>query len=189
MLLKTLTFFSATFLTLFILWVIGLLWFAANISLSKPKSIEMTTDAIIVLTGATNRIDEGISLLRDKKADKLFISGVNKDIEDVSRITTDKDILPCCIELGYKAENTMGNAAETKEWILDKNIENIRLVTSNYHMMRSMLEFKKTLPDIEIIPHPVTPKNFAAWKKEFWPITFSEYNKTLLIALQFNQAK
>ena len=147
------------------------------------------TDAIIVLTGATNRIDEGIKLLSEEKSEKLFISGVNKEIDDIRKITTFEGNIPCCVELGYKAENTSENATETHEWILDKNIKTIRLVTSNYHMMRSMLEFRKTLPDIKIIPHPVVPKDFAAWKKEFWPITFSEYNKTILIALQFNQAQ
>ncbi len=181
-----------TFITLFVIWLLGLLWFATNVTLAQPKDVDIETDAIIVLTGATNRIDEGVALLQHKKSDLLFISGVNKDIKDVTEITTLKGPIPCCVELGYKAEDTKGNALEAKEWLdnlkEDKNIETIRLVTSNYHMMRSMLEFKKTFKNLKIIPHAVAPKGYAPWKKEFWAITFSEYNKTLLIGLQFNQS-
>lgn len=181
-----------TFITLFVIWLLGLLWFATNVTLAEPKDVDMKTDAIIVLTGATNRIDEGVTLLKDKKSDLLFISGVNKDITNIHKITTYKGEIPCCVELGYKATDTKGNAIEAKEWLeskkRDKKIETIRLVTSNYHMMRSMLEFKKTFKDLTIIPHAVAPKGYAPWKKEFWAITFSEYNKTLLIGLQFNQS-
>lgn len=192
MLIKTLTFLTMTFITLFVIWLLGLLWFATNVTLAQPKDIDVKTDAVIVLTGATNRIDEGIALLIENKSDLLFISGVNENVQDVSMITTHKGTIPCCVELGYKATDTKGNAIEAKEWLeskkRDKKIETIRLVTSNYHMMRSMLEFKKTFKELRIIPHAVAPKGYAPWKKEFWAITFSEYNKTLLIALQFNQS-
>ena len=88
MLIKTLTFLSMTFITLFVIWLLGLLWFATNVTLAQPKDVDIETDAIIVLTGATNRIDEGVALLQHKKSDLLFISGVNKDIKDVTEITT-----------------------------------------------------------------------------------------------------
>ncbi len=34
----------------------------------------------------------------------------------------------------------------------------LRLVTANYHMPRSLLEFARAMPDIEIVPHPVFPE-------------------------------
>lgn len=176
-----------TFVTLLILWIGGLLWFATNINFSKPQDTIDKTEAIVVLTGGTKRIEIAVDLLKQGKASHLFISGVNPNVEA-------KDILPsknknlCCVTLGYKASNTKENAHETAEWISEQNIETIRLVTSNYHMMRAMLEFKKAMPTIEIIAHPVTPNGFNVWDRKFWPITFSEYNKTLLIWLQLKQA-
>lgn len=182
MILKTFTFLSMTILTLFIIWASGLLWFAANVSLAKPNNVKMSTDAIIVLTGGTGRIDEGIKLLKDTKTKKLFISGVNPNVTQNDFIKDENKGI-CCIFLGYTATNTKENALEVKEWIDKNNVKKIRLVTSNYHMMRAMIEIKKSLPDIEIISHPVIPKNFNIWDSKFWSIIFSEYNKTLLIWL------
>ncbi|MAZ76480.1 MAG: hypothetical protein CMH31_04170 [Micavibrio sp.] len=185
MLLKIFTFFAMTLLTLFILWAGGLFWFATNINFAKPEKPNMTTDAIIVLTGGTKRIAEGVDLLKKTKTADLFISGVNPDVQQKDLISDDSI---CCITLGYKATNTEENATEVKKWLSTKNVKNIRLVTSNYHMIRAMLEFQKIMPDLDIIPHPVTPAGYNIWDKKFWPITFSEYNKTLLIWLQLKQA-
>ena len=187
MFLKTITFLSMTFLTLFIIWAGGLLWFATNITYSGSPDMEAPANAIIVLTGGTKRVQTGVALLKETSTTDLFISGVNPDV-------TEKDILPkedgslCCITLGYKASNTRENAEEVAKWIDTKDIKTIRLVTSNYHMIRAMLEFQKLMPDLKVIAHPVTPENFNMWDSKFWPITFSEYNKTLLIWLQFKQA-
>lgn len=185
MFLKTISFFAMTLLTLFILWAGGFFWFATNVNFAKPKNANIETDAIVVLTGGTKRIDEGIKLLKNTKTTDLFISGVNPDVEQKDLIN---DETLCCITLGYKATNTEGNAAEVEKWVTANNIKTIRLVTSNYHMIRAMLEFQKLMPDLEIISHPVTPTGYNIWDKKFWPITFSEYNKTLLIWLQFKQA-
>ena len=176
-----------TFITLLILWIGGLLWFATNISFAKPNDTKTQTNAIVVLTGGTNRINAAVELLDQDLSEKLFISGVNPNVEAKDILSEENKDL-CCVTLGYKATNTKENAHETAEWIGAQNIETIRLVTSNYHMMRAMLEFKKIMPDIEIIAHPITPDGFNVWDKKFWPITFSEYNKTLLIWLQLKQA-
>lgn len=176
-----------TFVTLLILWGGGLLWFATHINFAKPSSIDNKADAIIVLTGGTKRIEVAVKLLEQKKAGFLFISGVNPDVKAKEFLPQSNDEL-CCIFLGYKASDTKENAHETREWISEQNIETIRLVTSNYHMMRAMLEFRKIMPNLEIIPHPVRPDGFNVWDQKFWPIIFSEYNKTLLIWLQPEQA-
>jgi uncharacterized SAM-binding protein YcdF (DUF218 family) len=57
------------------------------------------------------------------------------------------------------------------------------LVTANYHMRRSLLEFRRALPEARVEPHPVFPEGFRieAWWR--WPGTFAlvqgEYHKFL----------
>jgi len=182
--------FSFIFLpafTLLLVWALGWLWFATSIALMEPQENTVKTEAIIVLTGGNGRINEGLNLLSQKNAPKLFISGVNKD-------TTKKDIFnswkkptktkPCCLTLGYKATDTISNAEEVKEWVEENKIESFHLVTSSYHMMRAMLEIRKQLPNIKIIKHPVFSDDFQAWQGRFWRLTFSEYNKTLIRWMQ-----
>jgi uncharacterized SAM-binding protein YcdF (DUF218 family) len=41
----------------------------------------------------------------------------------------------------------------------------MRLVTANYHMRRSLLEFEREMPNARVIPHPVVPRQLdrRAW--------------------------
>lgn len=169
------------------LWFVGFWAFNYHIN-HYPKPSDEKTEAIIALTGGKNRIAEAVELLNQGKADKLFISGVEKNIslQDIERrkdvvIKTKREIL-----LGNGATNTVENAIETTEWLRKNNISSIRLVTSNYHIPRSLEEFYAKKPDLKIIIHPVYSENIA---KKWWknPGSFlliaSEYNKFLYVWL------
>lgn len=155
-----------------------------------PREIaddQRKTDAIIVLTGGSLRLETGFALLARRRAEKLLVSGVDKSvpIEEVLRVTgmTHED-LACCVTLGYMAEDTGSNASESAAWVRSNRITSIRLVTAGYHMQRSLLEFRAALPDVEIIPHPVFPEQVMI--DEWWrrpgtaSLVISEYNKYLL---------
>jgi len=117
------------------------------------------TDAIVVLTGASLRLQSGIDLMREGKGNVLFVSGVNRrvDLDDLvhSSGTEVPKWLICCVVLGHDARNTMGNAFETAQWMRRRGYRSLRLVTSWYHMPRSLLDFRRAMPDLAIIPHPV----------------------------------
>jgi len=49
----------------------------------------------------------------------------------------------------------MGNALETAQWMRRRGYHSLRLVTSWYHMPRSLVDFRRAMPDVAIIPHPV----------------------------------
>jgi uncharacterized SAM-binding protein YcdF (DUF218 family) len=51
------------------------------------------------------------------------------------------------------------------------------LVTANYHIWRSLIEFSKVLPDVQIIPHPLAYGGHWTYKK--FGLLISEYNKFL----------
>ena len=99
------------------------------------------TDAFVVLTGGSSRLEEGLNLLAQRKAKKLFVSGVYRGV-DVKRLLSlsrrAPDDLVCCIEIGHTATSTEGNAAETKLWMDQEGYRSLRLVTASYHMPRSM---------------------------------------------------
>ena len=166
--------------------VISLLQFVNQIPNSANPD-GTATDAIVVLTGGSGRLEEGLNLLTEKKAKKLFVSGVYRGV-DVRRLLAlsrgNRQDLLCCIELGYAAASTKGNAAETRAWIKAEGYRSIRLVTASYHMPRSIKEFRYQMPDVTVIPHSVFPEQFKRDKWWLWPGTASliltEYFKYLM---------
>lgn len=188
-LVRLFSYFFMAFLTLVLLWALGFAWFAATVVSMKPYDLVQKTDAIIVLTGGDKRVNTGLDLLEDGKAERLFISGVNEQVKPQELVAlwpgNQEKVLPH-ITLGYTANDTNTNAVETLEWIKDNDIKSIRLVTSNYHMTRSSLIFHQAMPDIEIYKHPVTPEDFQPWKRPFWILTFEEYNKAILTWLRID---
>jgi uncharacterized SAM-binding protein YcdF (DUF218 family) len=148
-----------------LLWLTGLLWFATPPS---GETRAAATDAIVVLTGGSLRLQSGIELLREGKGRKLFISGVNHqvDLDDLLGVSGHApEWALCCIVLGHQADDTFGNAQETAQWIQSQGFHSLRLVTAWYHMPRSLLEFGRAMPEIDIVAHPVFP---AQVKQERW---------------------
>ena len=165
------------------LWVIGFILFSSYAIGIKYRPLK-SAEAIVALTGGSDRIKEAIQLLKDSKADRLFISGVNENVTGYHLL---KEVEPKWqekIELGYWAKTTRMNAIETAEWIKKNNISSIILVTSFYHMPRSLLEINRILPDLEITPFAVFPKSFEEntnWlhTRYAWQL-FLEYHKFLV---------
>ncbi len=175
---------------LFVLWIIGLLWFATVLPREVGQA-KRQTDAIVVLTGGSARLSQGLDLLAEQRARKLFISGVYRgvDMAELFRVRQQSpDEFACCVILGHDADDTRGNAMETAAWIREQGFGSLRLVTANYHMPRSLLEFRHAMPDIEIVPHPVFPENFKQDEWWLWPgsasLVASEYSKYLIAFLR-----
>jgi uncharacterized SAM-binding protein YcdF (DUF218 family) len=146
-------------------WLGGLLWFATPPAADTRAA---ATDAIVVLTGGSLRLQSGIDLLREGKGRKLFVSGVNQqvDLDDLLGVSGNApDWALCCVVLGHQADNTFGNAQETAQWMRSQGFRSLRLVTAWYHMPRSLLEFARAMPEIDIVAHPVFPDQV---KQERW---------------------
>jgi len=172
------------------LWVYGLTVFVGSIP--KIENIDDTTetDGIVILTGGSNRLDTAIKLLNEGKAEKLLISGVGQESNLASILILSGELpdnivdLLDKIELGYEAQDTMGNAEEALKWVNENNYKSIRLVTANYHINRSMTEFAKLMPHIKIIPNPVMPNELIL--DNWWQhgpskkLLVIEYNKFLV---------
>ncbi|HWK46180.1 MAG TPA: YdcF family protein [Stellaceae bacterium] len=167
-------------------WAVGLGWFVA---VMEAGVVDTTTptDAIVVLTGGSRRIESGLHLLVGGKAKKLFISGVHQGVETAEMLKLSRDTpqwVACCVVLGHAADNTVGNAVETAAWLRQEDYRSIRLVTANYHMPRALLEFSRVLPDVTVIANPVVPEGVRqdpwwAWRGPVYLIVV-EYTKYLV---------
>ncbi len=183
---------SGLFLKLFLagivaaaFWAFGLFRFADAIP-ERVEDAATRTDGIVVLTGGSRRLGEGLELLSRGLAEKLFVSGVYQGVDVrklLSIVKHEPEDLETRINIGI-ATNTKGNAAETMAWMEKQDYRSLRLVTAAYHMPRSLLEFRDAMPAVTLIPHPVFPENVKQDRWWAWPgtasLVISEYNKFLL---------
>jgi uncharacterized SAM-binding protein YcdF (DUF218 family) len=143
-----------------LLWLAGFSWFLHLVP-SAPGDNDATTDAIVVLTGGSLRVERGLQLLAEGKGKKLFVSGVYRsvDVGDLLRVSRQSpERVQCCVALGHEAETTHGNALETAAFMREQDFHSLRLVTASYHMPRSLLEFEAAMPGDTIIADPVFPE-------------------------------
>jgi Uncharacterized conserved protein len=173
-----------------LLWCGGFLWFVATLP-DRVVDYATPTDAIVVLTGGSERLSTGIGLLERGLAGKLFISGVHRGVEvgEILKLArTDHPDLAGAIVLGHAAGDTVGNAAETRAWVEKENVASLRLVTGAYHMPRSLAEFRHAMPAIAIVPHPVFPDMVKSQEWWRWPGTAAllatEYSKYLAVEIR-----
>jgi uncharacterized SAM-binding protein YcdF (DUF218 family) len=149
-------FFAAHIFAL-IMFLSGFIFFAANLNSTENTNIPQA-DAIVALTGGSDRIADALELLANNRAKRLLISGVNlaTSVERLSKIAPQRrDFFACCIDIDYAARNTVGNAIETRRWVEERGINSLIVVTSNYHMPRAMIELQRAMPNVKLISHPI----------------------------------
>ncbi len=152
-----------------LIWAAGLLAFAQRVERSTPPPEPAAAEAIVALTGASDlRLEAAVRLLEREKAERLLISGVNREASraDIRAITgAVKDVYDCCVDLGYTAADTIGNAEEIAKWARGKGYKRLIVVTSDYHMPRSILEIRAAMPEATLIEYPVVtgPVDVRHW--------------------------
>ena len=144
------------------LLALGFVLFASVVT-RLPADNNPHADGIVVLTGEGRRIAEGARLLDEGRAERMLISGVfrrtgKKALLDISGLPEDK--FDCCVDVGYAALDTAGNANETRAWAASRGYDSLIVVTASYHMPRSLAELSLALPATRLVPHPVVPNNF-----------------------------
>jgi uncharacterized SAM-binding protein YcdF (DUF218 family) len=167
------------------LLVLGFVLFAGAAT-REPASQIARADGIVVLTGGEARIAKAARLLEAGRADRLLISGVNRKVgkDEIHRLTgLGAAQFDCCVDIGYAAHDTIGNADETREWVARRGYKRLIVVTASYHMPRSLAELGRVLPGVELVAYPVVPTRFhtEAWWRHLGTtrILVSEYLKFL----------
>lgn len=154
-----------------------LLGYAAFVVLLPTPADGRRTDGIIVLTGGAKRIEHGIDLIRQRRAERMLISGVARTVrpsELAAQYDTDEALFECCIDLGRESVDTRSNGAETARWIERRGFDSVRLVTTDWHMPRARFELDQHLGEnVEVLADPV--QSDPSFRQ-----LFTEYNKYLL---------
>jgi uncharacterized SAM-binding protein YcdF (DUF218 family) len=156
-----------TLLALIVGFALWLVVFTGSIVRDEPTSVG-AADAIIVLTGGADRIQDGLLLLEAQKGRRLLISGVHRIVtldEMRKRWPGHDHAFGCCVDLDFRALNTFENARESAVWMQRHGFGSAVLVTASYHMPRALLEFQTVLPGARIVPAPVIPdpKRLEHW--------------------------
>jgi uncharacterized SAM-binding protein YcdF (DUF218 family) len=150
-------------------------------------------DAIVVLTGGSNRLKTGFDLLEQKRGHKLFISGVYQGVDVKTILERMKRESPsefdCCVVLGFDAYNTVSNARETAAWMHGMHYKTLYLVTAHYHMKRALMDFNRVAPDLVVYPYPAAPDglDMEDWWRDgrYRSLVIREYMKYLLTAATY----
>ena len=150
-----------------LVFVGGFMLFAAHLDRIEVRP-DHHADGMVVLTGGSDRVTDAIDLLAEGHADRLLITGVNPSTSRESlerRLPRVQGLIACCVDLGYQAVNTAGNAREAANWVRANKLRSIIVVTSNYHMPRAMAEIGEVLPGVDLQAYPVVADRArtAAW--------------------------
>ena len=182
---------------MFTLFFITLNNFKENIlSITKYNNKESLN--IVILTGGTNRIKDGLNLIEDFKKSKkinyrILVSGTGMGFTKSSLKKKlgpnfNSHLIQCCIELDSVSKNTLTNASETFKWTSKNDIKEFILITSNYHMPRAILEFKNVMPNLKIYTYAITPKkhDIKNWLSSYqtFSLVFTEYCKFIIAGLR-----
>lgn len=137
--------------------VAGLLLFVRQIE-TRAARMPGRADGIVVLTGGPDRIADGLQLLAEGRASRMLITGVRRGVslETIGRpMPRYAAVMSCCVDLEYEAQNTVGNAVATRRWAREKGYRSLIVVTSDFHLPRALIEFRRAMPDIVLFRQPV----------------------------------
>jgi len=154
-----------------VIWLVGLFAFADRVRGYTPAEEPARADAIVALTGpSAERVNAAIRLLEQDKGERVLISGVNREVrrQELRALTPGSTrLFNCCVDLGFEAEDTIGNAQEIAAWADAKGYDSLIVVTSDYHMPRALTEIRAASPGLELTPYAVeTPSldNSRWWR-------------------------
>lgn len=171
---------------------LGFWGFARSVQEAAPPDPFPEADAIVALTGgSTDRLTTAMDLLADGHGRRLLISGVNPKVTDKEMsllLHGGERLFKCCVDVGRRAEDTLGNAAETAAWARRNGFETVIVVTDNYHMPRSLAELRIAMPQVKLVPYPVKARIARApvWQNDMGAAArlAGEYTKYLVIRVR-----
>jgi len=173
-------------------FVAGFIGFALSLERSE-STLTVQADGVVVLTGGSDRVYEAGGLLARGQARRLLITGVNRATrghEIAKLLPVSRELFDCCVDLGYRARDTIGNALETRDWAQARGLDrgSLIVVTSNYHMPRALAELSAALPEASLYPFAVVSDHVRVedWLDDIavTRLIAAEYCKYLYVALR-----
>ena len=162
----------------------GFLIFASFVARPMDNA-DVRAEGIVVMTGGQHRLSEGARLLVEERGRRLLVSGANRAVtrEDIHRASGLDARIFERVDVGYEALDTIGNAEETRDWARARGFRRMIIVTSTYHMPRTLVELRRAMPEAIFIPHRVISSKFK--NQRWWQhpgtarLLLSEYIKII----------
>jgi uncharacterized SAM-binding protein YcdF (DUF218 family) len=179
----------------FCLWSLALGWFVATLPREALPATQ-SAEAIVILTGGSGRVEHGLRMLAAGAAPLAYISGVgaNATEDDLLNTHATGETRDRIYERGgeivldHVARSTVSNADQATSFLKARGIQTVRLVTADYHMRRSLYEFRTAMPELTVLSDPVFPENF---EREYWwehensrRLVFSEFYKYYAVLIR-----
>ncbi|SKA07360.1 Uncharacterized SAM-binding protein YcdF, DUF218 family [Trichlorobacter thiogenes] len=155
---------------------------------ARPRQVQV--DAIVVLAGGKGRVEEGVRLFKERRANWLFLVGVDPTVRK-SDLYRPKQGDPSSdnVVLEKLSRNTLENAIYGRDILAEHKVRSVLLITSRYHLKRSAILFRNALPpEVAVYPYPVDSSNV---KEEWWHhvgtfrLLFSEFYKYCIFRVFF----
>ena len=111
-----------------------------------------------------------------KKSILYVVVGIDREVkpgEFAAEFDVSQARMDCCVTLGFAAVDTRSNASETAQWVEDREIKSLRLVTTDWHIRRAASELDRTLPDNVKVVRDAVPSEPSLYS------LLLEYNKLL----------
>ncbi|PWB66077.1 MAG: YdcF family protein [Bradyrhizobiaceae bacterium] len=168
----------------------GFFWFASVVP-AEEVTLDRDADGIVVLTGGASRVADAVELLARGRGKRLLISGVHHTTtsREIARLMPRfEPLVACCVDLDHSAVNTVGNAIETRRWAKTLGFRSLIVVTSSYHMPRTMVELRRQMPDVVLLSFPVVTERMRA--QPWWSsaptarLLITEYLKYMLAQIR-----
>ena len=139
----------------------------------KYTNKNVTPDAIIVLSSTYGRSITAAKLYKKHKVD-VIASGYKGEAEYMKKILRKNGVVAKDIILDKQSTNTRDHVKYVLPIAREKGYKKVYLVTSAYHMPRSMMNFDKAFAahGIEVVPYGCeyrTPKEYKASEHDWLP--------------------
>lgn len=136
---------------------------------------------MVVLTGDKDRIPAALELLQTYPKSQLLISGLSKktSLSEIAARVSDKYRLDSEIwkrvAVDSEATSTVENAKETQKYLTKHGIQRLVLVTSDYHLTRSVAIFDKWV-SAELVPYAIPSDWWVRASVEYWKWVAFRFN-------------
>ncbi len=175
-------FFAIALCVFFAIWFVLLISFFVKTISYRKNQVPTNEQAynVVILTGGKHRISKSIDFLNQNNVKNIFISGVYPKTQQHHLFPPHKFSKSIPIILGKRAKNTHENALEINQWQQDTGFNEMLLITSDYHMVRSLYEIRKINRKLKIIPWAIRSDNDI----NFIINCLKEFHKTMVACLQ-----
>lgn len=164
-------------ITLFLVAVVLILYFQKipHIVVGRylsPTDVLSKADAIVVVSGDSDRMKHAVDLYKSRLANKLILSGAAQEGFTSNalamQLEASRSGIPNeAIILEERAVNTYENALFTREIVKSQGLKNLILVSSPYHQRRAYETFNYVLGDEDVLIQN-SPSIYSNWKVRNW---------------------